>query len=146
MFVEFMQEQLLLFVALAVILAMLVYSYVGDRISGYKSIGSAEAIRLYNDDVFLLDVRTSGEFRDGAIGNAVNISVTELPSKIDTLNAPKDQPLLVYCQTGARSARAAGMLVKNGFTQVYNLSGGISGWKSAGLPVGTQKSKKNRKK
>lgn len=144
MFIEFMQAQALLFVALAVVVVMLVLSYVGDRLSGYKSVGPGEAIRLYNDDAFLLDVRTSGETRDGMIGNAVNISVTELAGKIATLKAAKDQPVLVYCASGARSSRAAGMLVKNGYTQVFNLSGGINAWRSAGYPVGG-KSKKNRK-
>ncbi|MDX1347999.1 MAG: rhodanese-like domain-containing protein [Thiomicrorhabdus chilensis] len=146
MFIEFVQEQMLLFVALIVIILMLIYTYVGDRIAGYKSVQTDEAIRLYNDDAFMLDVRTAGEFKEGAIGNATNISVTELPSKIDSLKADKSQPVLVYCLTGARSSRAASMLVKKGFTQVYNLAGGINAWKSAGLPVGSVKSKKNRKK
>ena len=143
---EFIQEQMLLFVALAVILGMLVYSYVGDKISGYSSVNTDAAIRLFNDDAFLLDVRTPGEFKEGAIGQATNISVTELASKINTLKVAKDAPVLVYCLTGARSGRAAGMLAKNGFTNVSNLAGGINAWRSAGLPVGTVKSKKKQKK
>jgi rhodanese-related sulfurtransferase len=146
MFIEFVQEQVLLFIALAVILAMLIYSYVGDRIAGFKSVQADEAVRLYNDDVFMLDVRTAGEFKEGAIGEAQNISVTELSGKLSTLKVDKNEPVLVYCLTGARSSRAASMLVKNGFTQVYNLAGGINAWKSAGLPVTTNRSKKNRKK
>lgn len=146
MFSEFIQEQMLLFVALAVILAMLSYSYLGDKIAGYNSVGTAEATRLFNDDAYLLDVRTAGEFKEGFIGEAVNISSTELASKIDTIKVAKDKPILVYCLTGARSARSAGMLVKQGFTNVSNLSGGINAWRSAGLPVGVAKSKKNKKK
>ena len=143
---EFIQEQMLLFVALAVILGMLIYSYVGDKIAGYNSVGTDAATRLFNDDAFLLDVRSAGEFKEGAIGEATNISVTDLASKIDTIKVAKDKPILVYCLSGARSGRAAGMLVKQGFTNVNNLAGGINAWKSAGLPVGTVKSKKNRKK
>jgi len=143
---EFIQEQMLLFVAAAVILAMLIYSYVGDKISGYKSVGTDAATRLFNDDAFLLDVRTPGEFKEGAIGEATNISVTELASKIDTIKVAKDSPILVYCLSGARSGKAAGMLAKNGFTNVNNLAGGINAWRSAGLPVGSVKSKKNRRK
>ncbi|WP_319381068.1 rhodanese-like domain-containing protein [Thiomicrorhabdus sp.] len=144
MFMEFVQEQALLFVALAVVVGMLVYSYVGDRIAGYKTVGCDEATRLYNDDAFLLDVRSAGEFKEGYIGEATNISVTDLNSKLSQLPSDKSQPILTYCLSGARSARAAGVLVKNGYTQVYNLSGGINAWKHAGLPVG--KSKKNKKK
>lgn len=146
MFIEFVQEQWLLFVALAVVIAMLVYSYMGDRLAGYKSVGTDEATRLYNDDALMLDVRTAAEYKDGYIGNALNIPVTELASKADTISADKHQPVLAYCLTGARSSRAAAMLAKKGYTQVYNLAGGINAWKSAGLPVGKAKSKKNRKK
>ncbi|WP_373020643.1 rhodanese-like domain-containing protein [Thiomicrorhabdus sp.] len=147
MFIEFVQEQQLLFIALVVVIAMLMYSYVGDRIAGYKSVGTDEAIRLYNDDAFLLDVRSAGEFKEGFIGNAVNISVTELAKNLDRITVDKDQPILVYCMTGARSSRAASILVKNGYTKVINLSGGINAWKNAGLPVeSASRSKKNRKK
>lgn len=146
MFSEFFQEQWPLFVALLVISLMLIYSYVGDRLSGFKGVQADEAVRVFNDGAYMLDVRTAGEFKDGYIGEATNISVTELASKMGLLPADKEAPILVYCQTGARSSRAAGMLAKNGYTNVYNLAGGIMAWKNAGLPVGRQKSKKNKKK
>ena len=78
MFSEFVQEQLLLFIALAVVVAMLVYSYLGDRLSGYKSVNTVEATRLFNDDAFLLDVRTAAEYKDGFIGEASNVPVAEI--------------------------------------------------------------------
>lgn len=146
MFIEFMQEQVILFIALAIVVAMLIYSYVGERLAGFKSVNASEATRIYNDDAYVLDVRTAGEFREGYIGNAVNVSVTELAAKMNTLPKDKTAPVLVYCLSGARSARAAGMLVKNGYTQVFNLAGGLNAWKSAGLPVGRERSKKNRAK
>ncbi|WP_127471458.1 rhodanese-like domain-containing protein [Thiomicrorhabdus aquaedulcis] len=142
MFIEFMQEQVILFIALAIVVAMLIYSYVGERLAGFKTVNSTEATRIYNDDAYVLDVRTAGEFREGYIGNAVNVSVTELAAKMNTLPKDKTAPVLVYCLSGARSARAAGMLVKNGYTQVFNLAGGLNAWKSAGLPVGRERSKK----
>ncbi|QCU90929.1 rhodanese-like domain-containing protein [Thiomicrorhabdus sediminis] len=146
MFNEFFQEQWPLFLAVAMIIMMLAYSYFGDKLSGYKSVNTAEAIRLYNDEAYVLDVRSANEFKEGAIANATNISVSELNGKLGQLPKDKDAPVLVYCLSGARSARAAGQLVKAGYTQVFNLSGGINAWKNAGLPVGTNKSKKNRKK
>lgn len=146
MFSEFMQEQLLLFVALLVVILMLVYSYVGDKIAGFKTVSADEATRLYNDDAFVLDVRSAGEYRDGYIGNATNISVNELAAKLNQLPKDKDAPVLVYCLSGARSSKAAMTLVKNGYTAVNNLRGGITAWKAAGLPVGKERSKKNKKK
>ncbi|MDX1353293.1 MAG: rhodanese-like domain-containing protein [Thiomicrorhabdus sp.] len=146
MFNEFFQEQWPLFIAVFVITLMLVYSYVGDKIAGYKSVNADQATRLYNDDAFVLDVRTANEYREGYIGNAVNISSTEVASKIGRLPSDKEAPILVYCLSGARSARVAGTLAKQGYTNVNNLAGGINAWKAAGLPVGREKSKKNKKK
>ncbi len=146
MFSEFVQEQLLLFIALAVVVAMLVYSYLGDRLSGYKSVNTVEATRLFNDDAFLLDVRTAAEYKDGFIGEASNVPVTDLSASMNKLPKDKEKPILVYCLTGARSGRAAGVLSKVGYTQVFNLAGGINAWKSSGLPVGTAKAKRSKKK
>lgn len=146
MFSEFFQEQWPLFLAAAVITLMIVYSYVGDRLAGFKGVNTDEAVRLFNDDAYMLDVRTAGEYKEGYIGNATNISVTELASKMGHLPADKETPMVVYCQTGARSSRASGMLAKAGYTNIHNLAGGITAWKAAGLPVGRQKSKKNKKK
>ena len=146
MFSEFFQEQWPLFLAALVITLMLIYSYVGDRIAGFKGVNTDEAVRLFNDDAFMLDVRTAGEYKEGFIGEATNISSNEINSKLGHLPADKDKPIVVYCQTGARSSRVAGILAKNGYSQVYNLAGGITAWQNAGLPVGRKKSKKNKKK
>lgn len=146
MFSEFVQEQMLLFVALVVVIAMLIYSYIGDKLAGFKTVSADEAIRLYNDDAFVLDVRSSGEYKEGFIGEAVNIAVGDLNNNMNKLPTQKDKPVLVYCLSGARSARAASVLAKNGYNQVSNLRGGITAWKTAGLPVNKPQSKKNRKK
>jgi len=146
MFAEFIQEQVLLFVALAIVIVMLSYSYLGDRLAGFKSVNTDAATRLFNDDAFLLDVRAPAEFKEGCIGNAVNINAPDVGAKLNLLPKDKEKPVLVYCLSGARSARAAGILVKNGYKDVSNLTGGITAWKNASLPVTTAKSKKNRKK
>lgn len=146
MFNEFFQEQWPLFVAAAVVAIMLIYSYLGDKISGYKSVNTDEATRLFNDDAFVLDVRSASEYKDGYIGTAINIPSTDIGSNLGRLPNDKEAPVLVYCLSGARSARAASTMAKNGYTNVNNLSGGINAWKSAGLPVGREKSKKNKKK
>lgn len=146
MFIEFVHEQLLLFIALAVIIVMLGYSYFGDKVSGFKSVSADEAVRLYNSGAWVLDVRTDAEYRGGFIGEAENISSPDVPKRLASLSSHKDEDVLVYCQSGARSAGVARMLVKQGFTKVHNLSGGIMSWKSAGLPINKPVSKKQLKK
>lgn len=146
MFSEFFQEQWPLFLATFIIILILIYSYLGDKIAGFKGVGVDQAVRLFNDDAFLLDVRTAGEFKEGSIGPATNISSNEINSKLDKLPKDKEGTVLVYCQSGARSAKVAGTLAKNGYTNVFNLNGGINAWISAGMPVQTKKSNKKKNK
>lgn len=83
----------------------------------------------------IIDVRTPEEFNSGHIADAVNINFydDDFKQKIGKLN--NQQPVLVYCKAGARSAEAASILKKKGFTQVYDLEGGIMSWENSSLPV-----------
>lgn len=47
----------------------------------------------------------------------------------------RDEPIVLICRSGARSARAAGELARMGFTHLYNLTGGMMAWNDAGLPT-----------
>ena len=75
---------------------------------------------------FLIDVRESNEFEVCAIPGAKLIPLGTLPQHVAEL--PKDQPIVVHCHHGGRSARAVAFLLGQGFTQVENLSGGIHAW------------------
>ncbi len=144
-FMTFVEEQTILFIALAVIVGMLIYSYVGDKLAGFTSVSTDEAVRLFNQDAWLLDVRAATEYKTGFIGEATNISSTEIKSKMTSIMKYKDKPVLVYCLSGGRSAGVAKTLVKEGFTNVNNLKGGIMAWKSASLPLNTPKSVRKQK-
>ncbi len=84
-------------------------------------------------EVFILDVRTREEYNESHINGSTLIPVQELDIRFKEL--PRDKKILVYCRTGSRSATASEILVKNGFTHVYNMQGGITGWKNAGYEV-----------
>ncbi|MPM82440.1 Thiosulfate sulfurtransferase GlpE [bioreactor metagenome] len=100
------------------------------RKRGYATItGSQLQKMMSSNNILILDVRSSGEYKGGHIPNARNIPVDTLSSKLSTLNSYKDSEIVVYCASGGRSARACDILSKNGFTKVYNLSGGISSYK-----------------
>ena len=93
------------------------------------------ATRLTEPDVVLLDVRTSGEYNEGHIANAINIDIKEhgFAEKAKSM-LPAEKTVAVYCKSGVRSAIAAKMLAKEGF-KVVNLQGGIIAWKEAGMPI-----------
>ena len=71
----------------------------------------------------IVDVRDPEEFRDGAYPGSVNIPLSELKKRLSEI--PKDKPVVLYCQSGARSAAAARLLKKAGYTEVIN-AGGLS--------------------
>jgi phage shock protein E len=70
----------------------------------------------------IIDVRSSDEFADGAFPGAINIPLHLLPAKLDELG-PKDGDIVLYCASGARSAQAARILQKAGFTNAVNAGG-----------------------
>jgi rhodanese-related sulfurtransferase len=80
----------------------------------------------------LVDVRTAGEFAGGHIPGAVNIDLQQLSSRLNEI--PRDQPVVLYCRSGSRSATAARLLGQQGYEHVYDL-GGIIAWQRQGLPV-----------
>ncbi len=86
------------------------------------------AHELVKQGALLLDVRTPQEFQGGHLDGAVNVPVQELEAKLATLPAKMDQPIVVYCRSGHRSANAAELLKKAGYTKVQDL-GAMSNWK-----------------
>ncbi len=102
------------------------------------SIDAEQAAALIDadSDVLVLDVRTVDEYRTGHMVGAQNIDAGDQGLwERRTSALDRDQPTVVYCQSGRRSAEAAQRLVDAGFTQVYDL-GGIQDWFDGGeLPV-----------
>lgn len=80
----------------------------------------------------LIDVRTAEEFASGHIQGAVNIPLDVLPSRLNEV--PGDQPIVVYCRSGNRSAQATRILAQAGYNTIYDL-GGINTWTAQGFPV-----------
>ncbi|XOV68002.1 MAG: rhodanese-like domain-containing protein [Fluviicola sp.] len=76
----------------------------------------------------LVDVRTPGEIANGKIDEAIemNFQDTDFKKQLATLN--KEEPVLVYCASGGRSARAVQVLLDLGFTEIHELKGGYNAW------------------
>ena len=93
----------------------------------------AEAFEQVISDtsVVRLDVRSIDEYASGHIAKAINIDVMkdDFKSKATSL-LPKDKTIALYCRSGRRSKKAAGILVENGY-KVIELNSGISGWINA---------------
>lgn len=84
----------------------------------------------------LVDIREEEQANStGFVLNAKRINIKELKDKAPTLAKSKETPLIVLCQTGARSGAAATILKAAGYTEVFVLDGGVNAWKEAGMPV-----------
>jgi rhodanese-related sulfurtransferase len=78
---------------------------------------------------FLLDVREPFELTAfGAVPGVVNIPMDDVPGSLNELPEDRAMPIVVICQSGARSADVSGYLVRKGFSSVYNLQGGTYSW------------------
>lgn len=83
----------------------------------------------------ILDVRTPGEYNASHLEGAYirNFYDSDFMQQLDSLN--KDRIYLIYCASGNRSGQAFATMQNLGFSAVYNMLGGISGWTNAGFPV-----------
>jgi hydroxyacylglutathione hydrolase len=75
----------------------------------------------------IVDVRNPDEFERGCVPNAVHVPYTRLAENLDKLPPPGDEPLLVHCQAGLRSAMAISFLRQHGYHPV-NIAGGYGAW------------------
>ncbi len=116
------------YILLAIIVVWFVYKQFVP-VKGVKSLNGKEfeeALKQSAKDAQLIDVREDNEFRQGRIVGAKNISVGQIGQKLDQI--AKDKPVFVYCRSGMRSKQAAKILSRNGYSQIFNLNGGIMAW------------------
>lgn len=75
------------------------------------------------DKILIIDVRPEAEYKAGHIENAINMLSDTIGDNVSAIEAWKNMPIVVYCNTGRRSAAAADVLLKKGFKEVYNADG-----------------------
>jgi len=89
-----------------------------------------DEVRERSADAVVIDVREPEEFANGHVPGAVNLPQADLATRLDEV--PRDRPLLVICQGGFRSLRAAQFLSQRGFADVASVKGGTEAWRAAG--------------
>lgn len=135
-YIEFAGRHPLLFVALAAVIALIIMTELKRATKGYKEVPPAEAVRLINkEDAMVLDVRESNELGQGSIIDSKHIALSALPDKLNDLSIDKEKPILVTCKLGNRSAQACKLLLKNSYSNVFGLKGGLTAWQNEQLPL-----------
>jgi len=115
-----MLSKIILVVVAILVIAVLYMTLTAIRVTG------SEARTLVAKGALLVDVRSESEHAGGAIEGSINIPIQELSGRMAELG-DRDAEIVVYCQSGGRSAMAKRLLEKNGFTKVHDL-GGIGRW------------------
>ncbi|HIJ78210.1 MAG: rhodanese-like domain-containing protein [Desulfobulbaceae bacterium] len=103
--------------------------------SVFRSVTPQEAQFMLGNrqDLLLIDVREPDELREGYIEGSRLIPMSDLAKGRASL--PTGQPMLLVCAVGGRSYGIGQYYYRKGYPEIYNLSGGISAWKKAGLPL-----------
>ena len=104
------------------------------RSSGAKTISPAEALEQQKGGgIHLVDVREAGEWAQMRVPGSIHAPLAGLAQAIRDL--PTDKPVVFYCLSGQRSARAVDLARQLGLAHDTHVAGGISAWRAAGLPV-----------
>ncbi len=111
---------------------MLVFlvSCVAQTAKSAKDITVEEAKTLMSEksDLQILDVRTPGEWSAGVIEGAIKLNIKDNDFRDRLVKLQKDQPTLVYCKKGGRSAKATLIMEELGFKEIYNMLGGYDAY------------------
>jgi rhodanese-related sulfurtransferase len=133
--VDFLRQNYLLVLVALASGAMLVWPYL-RKATGGPWVSPGQATHLVNrEDALVVDVRDASEYAGGHVLGAKNVPLARIDAAGADLAKRKEKPVIVYCATGERAGKAAASLKKQGFTRVFNLSGGLKAWQDAGLPV-----------
>ncbi len=130
---QFMQQNAVYIFMALLIGWMLWQRMIAPKLSGVKSLSASAYMQMRKQPHTLLDVRQPGEWASAHAKAAKHIPLGEVSKRIREIEQGK--PVVVICASGNRSAMAATALAKSGFETVYNFSGGMGAWQSAGLPM-----------
>jgi rhodanese-related sulfurtransferase len=128
------QHPLLVAITAAAAAALLYYELTLSK-RNQSALSPNDAVRLINQGAAVIDVRSSAEFANGHLSNARHLPAENLASAAESLKRFKDKPVLVYCERGGNAAASIHKLRALGFTQLFNLRGGLAAWRADNLPL-----------
>lgn len=105
--------------------------------AGPSVVDVTQGAALQRQGALLIDVREPDEYAQGHAPGSTLIPLGQLAQRLNEIKGHKDQPVLLVCRSGNRSASALQLLEKAGFTAATNVAGGMIAWQKAKLPVVT---------
>ncbi|RYU63334.1 rhodanese-like domain-containing protein [Methylolobus aquaticus] len=139
---EFLGNHWIMVGATVVVAVLLAQDLIETMLRKHKLVTPAGAVALMNgEQTIVIDVREPHEFSAGHIENARHIPLGKIDDRAYELQESKTSPVIVACQSGTRSPQACRKLAALGFTDVYELQGGMVAWEEAKLPISRKRSK-----
>lgn len=144
MFIDFINQNIIWFVAWAVLFNLVIFSFLRGGVSGANFVSALELPSLQRGGKsIVIDVNKPDQFSASHIPSAINIPVEDIDDTNKELLKSKSKTVILTCQTGSRSQSAAKKLVSMGFTNVNILRGGLIAWTKENLPVASAQTNKN---
>ena len=135
-YIEFIKINWFLFVALFIVLFLLAYGPLMQKVYGIASVSPAQLVQLINhESAIIIDVCEPQEFKKGHLPNAINIPLGSIGERAVELQKYQKKTVVVSCLSGNRSMKGALMLKKQGAESVYTLAGGNSAWQRDSMPM-----------
>ena len=105
-------------------------------LSAGRGLVPQDMVQLMNrEKAIVIDVCEPDEYARGHVIGAKNLPLGQLEAKLGQVVKNKSTPVVMVCQVGARSARAAATAKKLGYENVQSLAGGLKAWQAASMPI-----------
>jgi rhodanese-related sulfurtransferase len=132
---QYIQTNHWLVAATVAILAAVIAFEIRARAESFAAVSPQDAIRLMNRGAVVIDLRPAEQYAAGHLSGARRMDGEEILNAADTLKKYKQKPLIVCDESGSLGGSAARQLKAQGFTQAFNLRGGVAAWRSDNLPL-----------
>ncbi|MEI4550115.1 MAG: rhodanese-like domain-containing protein [Pseudoalteromonas spongiae] len=140
-FVEFVTNNLILCLIWVGLLGAIVLGWFKSRFSAVKQVNPQQLTHLVNrENGLVVDIRALKDFNQGHIAGSIHLAAEKAKQgEFVGLEKSKNDPIILVCVSGMTAQSIANGLVKAGYEQVNVLSGGITAWQNANLPLTTGK-------
>jgi rhodanese-related sulfurtransferase len=132
---QYVQVNHWLVAATVLVLVLVIVFEFRARTESFSAISPQDAIRLMNRGALVIDLRAAEQYAEGHLAGARRMDGEQILKAGETLKKSQQKPLIVYDESGSLGAAAARQLKAQGFTQAFNLRGGLTAWRSDNLPL-----------
>jgi rhodanese-related sulfurtransferase len=132
---QYIQVNHWLVAATVVVLVLAIVFEIRARAASFSAISPQDAIRLMNRGALVIDLRPAEQYTAGHLCGARRMDGEQILKAAETLRKHLQKPLIVYDESGSLGTSAARQLKAQGFTQAFNLRGGLAAWRTDNLPL-----------